>query len=171
MRSRPLTLLAALALTVAGLAGGQLASAGPAAAEPVHCSTNVGPHGDYYSHGHIAFKIYSPGTLIRDHPYGDCNIREEAYGSGINVYCGKVNDLNTLWFYVKDMNTGTTGWVRWNNLRYDIPYTVYGEPTWYAVGGDRCGGIGTGFWEVYREQGSLFTKWGPAGGGRVPYQP
>jgi hypothetical protein len=157
MRSRLLAVLGGLALTVAGLAGGQLVSAGPAAAEPAHCSGSL-DHPDSYSDGHIAFKINAPGTLIRDHPYEDCNLREEAYGSAINVHCSKVNDNSVLWFYVEDMNTGVAGWARWDNLRYDIPYTSGGYSYNWVVGG-RCSGVG--WWEVWRnDQGVLIPVWG-----------
>jgi hypothetical protein len=164
VRSRLLAVLGGLALMVAVLAGGQLVSAGPAAAEPAHCSGSL-DHPDSYGLGHIGFLTSGDGTLIRDHPYEDCNLREQVYGSGINVHCGYVNSpYNSLWIYVEDQNTGVAGWVRWDNLHYSLPYyiTINGEP-WpiYYVSGTRCSG--TGWWEVYKDaHGNLHQDFGVA---------
>jgi hypothetical protein len=157
MRSRALAVVGALAVMVAALVGGQLVSAGPAAAEPGHCSTNVGPHPDYYRSGHIGFKDSGYGTAIRDHPYADCDLRAQVFGGHINVYCGKVNTNKVLWLYVKDKNIRTAGWVRWNNMHYSLPYTANGE-RFTAVGGTRCGG--GGWWSVFWVEGMLYQNWG-----------
>lgn len=112
MRSRLLASMGALALTMGGL----LATAGPAAADPAHCS-GWGTHPDYYSSGGIHFLN---GTNIHTGPYTDCNIVGDGYSSqGINAHCGVTNDSNYLWVYVVDTSTGKAGWARIDALSWD----------------------------------------------------
>lgn len=119
MRSRFLAVLGALAFTLAGLAGGQLVSAGPAMAEPAHCVGYIA-HPDLYSSGGIGFA----GTAIRDDPWGDCDLRTTAHGGdGINVYCARPNADGNLWLYVKDLTKGVAGWARWDDLWYASLFT------------------------------------------------
>ena len=105
MRSKLLASMGALVLTLGGL----LAAAGPAAAEPAHCS-GWGTHPDLYSAGGISFLN---GTYIHDGPYTDCTSVGQGYPSqGINVHCGVWNDSNVWWLYVVDTSTGKAGWAR-----------------------------------------------------------
>lgn len=119
------------------------------------CAT-LYPHRDYYSGGHIGFK--STGTPIRTDPYFNCGLKATAHaGDSINVWCGKINDNQVLWFYVE--SNGVQGWARWDDLHYSIPYVdVYGDEQ-DGVEGRRCGGSGN--WGVWKDNGVLMYGWGP----------
>jgi hypothetical protein len=112
MRSRLLTLVGALALTLGGL----VVSAGPAAADPAHCS-GWSTHPDLYSSGGIQF---GNGTYIRTGPYTDCTGLGLGYPSqGIDVHCARVNSTGNLWVYLQDTSTGVAGWSRIDTLNWN----------------------------------------------------
>lgn len=112
MRSRLLTLMGALTLTLGGL----LASAGQAAADPAHCS-GWGTHPDLYSAGGFSF---GNGTYIWSAPYTDCTALGQGYPSqGIDVNCARVNSNGNLWIYLRDTSTGKAGWSRIDALYWD----------------------------------------------------
>ncbi|MBO0870450.1 MAG: hypothetical protein J2P15_17990 [Micromonosporaceae bacterium] len=131
MRSRLLAFLGALALTVGGLL---VVSAGPAAADPAHCS-GWNTHPDIYNSGGISFQN---GTNIRSGPYTDCTVRGDGYPSqGINVHCFVVNANGYVWFYVVDTSTGVQGWSRIDALNFSKSVTVpdcYNAASAYQVG-------------------------------------
>lgn len=112
MPSRLLALAGALALALGGL----LMGAGPAAADPAHCSgwTN---HPDLYNAGGIHFLN---GTYIRTGPYTDCSALGQGFPSqGINAHCAVVNSNNVAWVYVVDTSTGVAGWSALSALNWD----------------------------------------------------
>ncbi|HEU5271611.1 MAG TPA: hypothetical protein VFU36_16910 [Jatrophihabitans sp.] len=112
MRSRLLTSVGALALTLGGL----LATAGQAAADPAHCSGWT-THPDYYSSGGISFK---DGTYIRTGPYTDCTALGQGFHSqGINVHCATTNGNGVLWVYLVDTSTGVAGWSAMSALNWN----------------------------------------------------
>lgn len=105
MRSRLLASAGALALTLGGL----LTGAGPAAADPAHCS-GWDTHPDVYSGGAFSF---GNGSYIRTGPYTDCSAVGQGFpGQGLDVHCGRVNASNVLWFYLENTSTSKAGWVR-----------------------------------------------------------
>jgi len=118
MRSRLLASAGALALTLGGL----LATAGPASADPAHCSGHS-THPDYYNAGGISFK---DGTNIRTGPYTDCTALGEGFHSqGINVHCSYVNSNNVAWVYLVDTSTGVAGWSALSALNWDGSFIAF----------------------------------------------
>ncbi len=112
MRSRLLASMGVLALTLGGL----LVSAGPAAADPAHCS-GWNTHPDLYNAGGIHFLN---GTNIRRGPYTDCDSNGLGYPShGINAHCFVTNSSGNYWVYVVDTTTGVAGWARIDALNWD----------------------------------------------------
>ena len=112
MRSRLLTLMGAVALTLASLT----MSAGPAAADQAHCY-NWDTHPDKYSAGGVSYK--SGGTYIRRGPYLDCDALGVGYAShNIDVHCMVYNG-STYWLYIRDLSTGVNGWSRLDTVNWD----------------------------------------------------
>lgn len=110
MRSRLLAPMSALALTLGGL----LVSAGPAGAEPAHCSWWNNSIRDLYTAGDIHFK---DGAPIRTGAFSDCNIVGYGYPShGIDIHCRVKNDQNANWIHLRDTTTGAVGWARTDTL-------------------------------------------------------
>lgn len=116
MRSRLLSLTAALALAVGGLL---VTSAGQAtAAEAQSCSSP--PHPDRYNRGGIGF---DPVTVLYDGPSTECTIAGYGHtGEGINVHC-KYTGFER-WYYVEDTTNGKAGWASYSNLVFNTNNTV-----------------------------------------------
>ncbi len=110
MRSRLLASMSALALALGGL----LVSAGPAPAEPAHCSWWNNSIRDLYTAGDIHFLDFAP---IRTGAFSDCP--SVGYGKashGIDIHCRVKNDQNANWIHLRDTTTGAVGWSRADTL-------------------------------------------------------
>lgn len=109
MRNRPNTSLAAVFLTLGGLA----VSAGPAAADPASCY-GWNTHPDVTHTGGVSF---GNGTNIRRGPDTSCDSHGLGYPShGIDVHCHVYNASGYGWAYVRNLTTGVSGWARINTL-------------------------------------------------------
>ncbi len=109
MRSRLLTLMSALALTL----GGSALTASPAAADPAHCY-GWNTHPDLHSSGGFSF---GNGTAIRRGPYTDCDALGRGYPShGIDVHCYVRNSNGVYWVYLRNLSTGVNGWSQYDAL-------------------------------------------------------
>ncbi|MEV0283453.1 MULTISPECIES: hypothetical protein [unclassified Kribbella] len=114
MRSRLLAVAAGLTLAAAT----QVVLAAPASAACGHDT-----HPDLYSGGGIYFQ--ENGTYIRTGPHEGCTALGIGYaGEGIDVHCVVYSEHTNwqVWFFVRDLDDGTAGWARRNDLR--IPNTV-----------------------------------------------
>jgi len=111
MRSRLLTLVSTVALTVGGL----LVSAGPATADPARCGGWATPP-DTYEGGGFSFKNVTP---IYRGPYNDCAaLYPGSSGHGIDVHCYVQNSFGTVFIYLRDTSTGVMGWSRLDDVNY-----------------------------------------------------
>lgn len=119
MRSRLLTLTAALVLAVGGLLA---VSASPAAAGTINCGSDTWKiHPDLYNRGGIQFQSV---TLLYDAPSTECTIINRGFlGEGINVHC-KVVANSERWYWVEDTTSGAHGWASRPNLTFNTNNTV-----------------------------------------------
>ncbi|MEO7261823.1 MAG: hypothetical protein ABI047_11300 [Jatrophihabitantaceae bacterium] len=109
MRSRLLTVVGTVALTLGGL----LVSAGPAAADPARCSGWSAP-ADTSEGGGFSFKNVTP---IYRGPYNDCAaFFPGVSGHGIDIHCYYQNTFGTVFMYLRDTSTGVAGWSRLDDL-------------------------------------------------------
>lgn len=126
MRSRLLSIASALALVLGGLVVA-LVPASPASAD---CSGH-GTHPDYYEGGRIK---YNNGVNIRSHPHVGCSaVGVGNYGDAVDVHCYTLTE--SPWIYIRNLDTGVSGWSRWDVLRY---LGDSNDPPTYIAS---CGGV------------------------------
>ena len=111
MRSRLLTVVGAVALSLGGL----LVSAGPAGAKPARCLGWAQP-ADVYEGGGYSFKTVTP---IYRGPFNDCYaLPSGTTGHGIDIHCIYQNSFGTVFLYLRDTMTGVYGWSRYADLTF-----------------------------------------------------